>query len=199
MHISDNLYTQGFHIQDGFLSKEHYTAIREVLESLHQEGSFRPAKIGKNLNKKHNETIRGDHIYWLDQEEATPPINGYFSKIDELRELLNQTLFLGLVDVEAHFAIYQPNQFYKKHVDQFLTQQDRRISCVYYLNEDWQEQDGGELRLYDTNDRLLQTILPQGNRLVSFNSNLPHEVCTAYRTRYSIAAWLKIRKINLVA
>ena len=198
IQISDDLYNQGFSIQDDFLSHADYTALRERLESLDQAGSFRPAKIGQKLDKIQHEAIRNDQIYWLDPEDAPSPIHGYFASIDALSALLNQTLFLGLVDYEAHFAIYQPNQFYKKHVDQFLTQQDRRISCVYYLNDNWQEKDGGALRLYDTQDHLLKTILPQGNRFVCFNSNLPHEVCIAHRRRYSIAAWLKVRKIDLV-
>ena len=125
-------------------------------------------------------------------------VNTYLSEIKKLSETLNQSLFLGLVDYEAHFSIYQPNNFYKKHVDQFATTQDRRISCVYYLNDEWREAFGGELKLYNKTDQLLANIMPIGNRFVCFNSDIPHEVCTAHQTRYSIAAWLKIRSMELI-
>jgi SM-20-related protein len=91
-----------------------------------------------------------------------------------------------------------PNGFYKKHVDQFATTKDRRISCVYYLNENWQPDFGGELTLYNTQDELLTHVQPLGNRFVCFNSDMPHEVCTAYQTRYSIAAWLKVRSLSRI-
>jgi SM-20-related protein len=94
---------------------------------------------------------------------------------------------------EAHFAIYPPHHFYKKHVDQFTHSHDRKISCVFYLNEDWDPAHGGELILYNENDQPSTSILPIGNRMVCFNSTLVHEVQTTYRMRYSIASWLKSR------
>ncbi len=195
--LADNIYHHGFHIIDHFLGAEHYRALRETIQIKQSEGYFKPAKIGHNLAKNHHAAIRNDEIFWLDKQCKNDAINAYFSAIDSLREALNQSLFLGLIDYEAHFAVYQPNRFYKKHIDQFKTKKDRRISCVYYLNERWQPDFGGELRLYDKADQPLTKIMPEGNRFVCFNSDIPHEVCTAYRTRYSIAAWLKIRPLSL--
>lgn len=197
MNVADDLCDQGFHIIDDFLINDDYLALCELISAIQEAGRFRPAKIGHQLNKMQDEAIRNDQIYWLDKQDSSPAIMAYFAKIEALSECLNQTLFLGLIDYEAHIAIYQPNQFYKKHIDQFATQQDRRISCVYYLNDNWEEKDGGELRIYDTEHQPLTTILPEGNRFVCFNSNLPHEVCVAHKNRYSIAAWLKSRRMNL--
>ncbi len=193
-HISDEIYHHGFHVIDDFLNLEHYHALRKTMQEVHRQGSFTQAKIGQN--KTHNLTIRTDKIFWLDKRNGNEPINAFFTEIDKICATLNQSLFLGLIDYEAHFAVYQPNSFYKKHVDQFATTQDRRISCVYYLNVDWQEAFGGELQLYDKTDQPLTKIMPLGNRFVCFNSDLPHEVCTAYQTRYSIATWLKIRPLG---
>lgn len=196
--IADDICLRGFHIIDNFLIPDHYHALQKSLSLLYESGSFQPAKIGNKSGKSTNTQIRNDEICWLDKSEDDVAIRGYFTEMDKLSGLLNQSLFLGLTNYEAHFAIYQPNNFYRKHIDQFATTKDRRISCVYYLNDDWQQAFGGELKLYDKEDQLLTQVLPIGNRFICFNSDLPHEVCTAYQTRYSIAAWLKVRSIELV-
>ena len=197
-HIADDLCVRGFHVIDNFLTPDHYNGLRESLKLLHEGQYFHPARIGNKSGKTANSLIRNDEICWLNDHKNNTAITDYFSEIDAFRGRLNQSLFLGLADYEAHFAIYQPGNFYKKHVDQFATTKDRRISCVYYLNEHWEQTFGGELMLYDKEDTLLTKIMPLGNRFICFNSDLPHEVCTAYQTRYSIAGWLKVRSIALV-
>lgn len=110
-----------------------------------------------------------------------------------MRHFLNHALYLSLHEFETHFAIYQPGSFYKKHVDQFQSTKNRKISCVYYLNEQWQPSFGGKLNLYSPQDELLSEVIPLGNRLICFNSELPHEVELTHCTRYSIAGWMKTR------
>lgn len=192
--IADQIYQEGFSVIDNFLSHEHYLKLNEMIKTLYHQNTFAQAKIGHKSGKAQNKAIRNDQIFWLDRGD--PAVNDYFDQLDSLCALLNQTLFLGLQQHEAHFAVYEPHGFYKKHVDQFTTTQDRRISCVYYLNEAWEADFGGTLKLYNTEDELLTEIMPIGNRFVCFNSNMPHEVSTAYQTRYSIAAWLKVRALT---
>lgn len=194
--LVDDILGKGFHIIDGFLHLKHYQNIKHTLHSFQNNDEFKPAKVGHHQQRIQNNAIRRDQICWLDKSEEHPALNEYFNKIDSIKNIFNETLFLGLVAYDAHFAIYQPDGFYKKHVDQFSSANDRRISCVYYLNDDWQETFGGELRLYDKADQLISNILPLSNRFVCFNSDMAHEVSTAYRTRYSIAAWLKVRPMQ---
>lgn len=195
--IPDQIYHHGFHVIDNFLSAECYQQLCALIRTLYEDGHFRHASIGHKSDKMHNTAVRNDQTCWLDKGKHSA-IDEYFYKLDEICVLLNRSLFLGLDHYEAHFAVYQPNGFYKKHVDQFATTKDRRISCVYYLNEHWQPDFGGELTLYNTQDELLTHIQPLGNRFVCFNSDMPHEVCTAYQTRYSIAAWLKVRSLSRI-
>lgn len=195
MSVVENIYQYGFDVIDNFLDEAHYLELRSLMLLLHDQGHFEPAKIGQ-CNKKQNANIRNDQIFWLDQQTDSAAVDAYFTALKKISATLNESLFLGLVDYEAHFAIYQPNNFYKKHVDQFITTKERRISCVYYLNHAWQQEFGGELRLYNQADQPLTTITPQGNRFVCFNSDIPHEVCTAFKMRYSIAAWLKVRPMT---
>lgn len=194
--IANAIFHHGFCILDNYLQQDHYLALQTTVQSLHEQGLFCAAKIGSQSLKTHHTAIRNDHILWLDRDIGHDGIDTYLTTMDELCNTFNQTLFLGLVDYEAHFAVYPPNSFYKKHIDQFSTTKDRRISCVYYLNADWTEAFGGELILYDKNSQPMTTILPLGNRFVCFDSEFPHEVRTAYQMRYSIAAWLKIRKLS---
>lgn len=195
-HLADNLQHHGFHVIDRFLNQNDFESICQTIQSLHINGLCKPASIGKHHEKKQDATIRNDHIFWIEDHEENDAIDQYRQAMKRLSQTLNETLFLGLVDFEAHFAVYPPNHFYKKHVDQFTATHDRRISCVYYLNHNWQKDHGGALVLYDKKGQPLTEILPQGNRFVCFTSDLPHEVCTAYQTRYSIAAWLKVRPMD---
>jgi SM-20-related protein len=189
--ICDNLCTYGYHIIDDFLKLEHFKSLCQAAKEIYQQGFFRPALIGNSIHKQHNETIRTDEIHWLDDHLDDPATQAYFAQTKALAKILNQNLFLGLAEFETHFASYSPGSFYKRHVDQFKTNNARKISCVFYLNEEWQECFGGDLKLYNQENHLIQTIFPQGNRFICFNSELPHEVATTHKTRYSIAGWMK--------
>lgn len=194
--IADEIYRCGYFVGDHFLNPNTYQTLYSTIQSMHQDGCFQAAKIGSKQHKTLETTIRNDRIVWLDETSNNPAILDYFAMLDLIRTELNQSLFLGLISYEAHFAIYPPNHFYKKHVDQFANTNDRRISCVFYLNDDWQPAHGGELVLYDAADKPSISIPPLGNRMVCFNSNIAHEVQITHHIRYSIASWLKVRSIG---
>ena len=82
----------------------------------------------------------------------------------------------------------------KRHVDAFKGQGNRVLSLVGYLNEDWLEENGGELVIYNSSDDVEGTkVLPKKNTLVVFLSEqFPHEVLPATRTRHSIAGWFRV-------
>ncbi|KTC78509.1 2OG-Fe(II) oxygenase [Legionella cherrii] len=196
--LIQNLCTQGFYIIDGFLEPNQCRSLRVVAQELYEQGQFRGAKIGRRLDSHHNEIIRSDEIFWLDEYESHPTIQIFLKQMQYLAQILNQSLFLGLHEFETHFAAYQPGTFYKKHVDQFATQKTRKISCVYYLNHNWEPEFGGELKLYNTEDQLLKKVLPSENRFICFNSELPHEVCVTHQPRYSITGWMKTQSSCLL-
>lgn len=191
--IIENLCDKGFHIIDNFLSPECYQALRSYAQEMNLQNQFTQAKIGRRSQLQHNMTIRSDSILWIDDDSSSKEVQHYIEKMSELARLFNKHLYLGLAELELHFAVYQPGSFYRRHVDQFSTAKARKISCVYYLNDNWQAEFNGELSLYDTENNLLQHVLPLGNRLICFNSELPHEVKPTTQTRYSIATWMKTR------
>ncbi|AHE66034.1 2OG-Fe(II) oxygenase [Legionella oakridgensis] len=197
-NIEDKIHQHGFHIIDNFLNDFHYQTLHILIKTKHQDGHFRDAKIGHGQQAVHNNKIRTDKLCWLSKDSEHDALQVYFAAVNNISQRLNQALFLGLVDFESHFAVYNPGSFYKKHVDQFATTRDRRISCVYYLNKTWKAGDGGELILYDCDqdNRDLVTIQPIPNRFVCFRSEFPHEVNTTYQMRYSLVGWLKSRALN---
>lgn len=186
--IADGLADLGISVTDGFLSSEELYAIRSLPLLSGPISDLRRAGIGKG-SPQINEGIRGDHIEWLGTESAPEPLKDYLSRMEALRQFLNQSLFLGLKDFEAHVARYPAGAFYKRHLDQFRKDDHRRISVICYLNHDWIEDDGGQLRVYFDNEHT--DYLPIGGRLVCFRSDLlEHEVLPARRERSSITGWL---------
>lgn len=187
----DDLCSQEFSIIDDFLSEKDYKALQTIAQQLYQQGLFRNAKIGLQQRAQQQTHIRSDQIYWLEDTLAHVAVQHYRQQLHNFMSVLNQQLFLSLSEFESHFALYPPNTWYKKHVDQFITAKNRKISCVYYLNNQWHSNWGGELQLYSREDELIEKILPYGNRFVCFNSELPHEVYTTSQIRMSITGWMK--------
>ncbi|MEH6367338.1 MAG: 2OG-Fe(II) oxygenase, partial [Pseudomonas marincola] len=94
---------------------------------------------------------------------------------------------------ESHFAFYPAGAFYKKHLDRFRDDDRRTVSVVLYLNEQWQDDFGGELRLY-LPDGETRDVRPEAGSLVVFMSaDMPHEVLPATRERLSLAGWFRRR------
>ena len=86
--------------------------------------------------------------------------------------------------------MYEKGAFYKKHIDQFKTDESRAFSMIIYLNEGWVESDGGQLKVY--RETSVQIISPENQKCVFFKSDeLPHEVLVTNVKRMSITGWLK--------
>jgi SM-20-related protein len=188
------LAEHGFVVIDHALPERLYTAL--VLESRHDE-HYQVAKItaGGRL-----ETVRSDSTCWIEPDVTEGRRAGaeYLEALEGLGVALNRALYLGIRSVEAHYARYQIGQFYAQHRDNPSGSDVRAISTVLYLNEGadpidsslWRSEWGGALRLIDARGTA-EDILPTGNRLVVFQSDLPHEVLPATMTRRSIAGWLR--------
>jgi len=149
------------------------------------------AGIGRGNDLVVDPATRQDRIHWLDGSDAASA--GFLAHMEQLRLQLNRELYLGLFRYEAHFAGYAAGAFYRTHRDAFRGQRNRLLSTVFYLNDDWQAQEGGELVIYADDERtVVERILPEANRLVVFLSEeFPHEVRPATRERMSIAGWFR--------
>lgn len=190
----DELAANDYVVIDHFLEENDLAHIKQILENHYQGGEFKKASIG--AGKEIDKTIRGDFVYWLNKEGAEKQVKAYLDGMDELILLLNRYCFLSISSKEFHFAVYPQGTFYKKHIDQFKGRDNRLISVVFYLNENWQVGNGGELKIYrDSQDVVVQPI---ENRLVLFKSDVvEHEVLLSHAERKSITGWLLYQPVGL--
>uniref|UniRef100_A0AAY4CVT0 hypoxia-inducible factor-proline dioxygenase n=2 Tax=Denticeps clupeoides TaxID=299321 RepID=A0AAY4CVT0_9TELE len=80
---------------------------------------------------------------------------------------------------------------YVRHVDN-PNGDGRCITCIYYLNKNWDVKvHGGLLQIYPEGRCVVANIEPVFDRLLIFWSDRrnPHEVKPAYATRYAITVW----------
>lgn len=189
--ITGALQTPGYLVLDDALPTELVAGLQARVQSL-APGQMTRAGVGRQHGYQHSAALRNDHIHWLDAEH--PVEAEYLAWMEQLRQGINRRLFLGLFDYECHFAVYQPGDYYKKHLDAFRGNTNRVVTTVCYLNDDWQPADGGELVVYaEHGETELTRVLPQAGRLVVFVSEqFPHEVLPAQRPRHSIAGWFRV-------
>ena len=187
--LADQIAENGFAVIDDFLSNEEIDRILALQGFKNGLLQFKKAGIGKNQDKQINEAIRGDYIQWIDPNNAEPPLLTYLDRLKQVIAFVNQSLFLSLKDCEVHQTIYPIGSFYKRHLDQFKKDDHRKLSVICYLNKDWKEADGGQLRMFIGHES--KDVLPVAGRLVCFRSDLlEHEVLPATRERLSLTGWL---------
>lgn len=193
--VADNLAELGYAVVEDVFASDDLAMLRQELYEHYEQGDLQPAGIGAGALRQQNTAIRGDHIRWIERDNTNPACHFFFDFIEALTEYLNQTCFLGIRSRELHFAMYPPGAFYKRHLDVFQQSKARKISMVCYLNEAWQEHEGGQLRLFlpaEAGEEKALDLLPFGGRLVCFRSDLlEHEVLPATRERLSITGWLR--------
>ncbi len=194
--LADGLALNGYSIVENFLPPEEINQLLRVIEMHREEDRFRKAGIGNAYLFKVDKGVRGDYIKWIDPEDAAPAALDFLKSIGRLMDGLNRLLFLSLKDFECHYAIYPPGTFYEKHLDQFKSTNNRKISFAFYLNKNWGPKDGGELRLYRENGPI--DIAPVAGRLALFRSDtVEHEVLITHKERCSITGWLRDRPVDL--
>lgn len=178
----DHLAEHGWWLIDQALPDDLYQALRQESR---QPQHYQAAGVAQGQLATH---IRSDQTRWLEPHDVAGSV--YLTALGELSDWLNEQLYVGIQRVEAHYACYEVGQSYALHHDNVAGSTARVISTVLYLNDQWQPIDGGLLRLQDRQEQW-QHILPCGNQMVVFDSNLRHEVQAAQQTRRSIAGWLR--------
>lgn len=189
--VLDGLTEHGYAVVQDFLPDPLRDALyQEAVQSYQSDGMHR-ASIGHGRDNQINTSIRGDSIVWLDG--STPAQRDFLERMGAYRALLNQALYLGINNYEAHFAYYPPGRYYRTHWDNFRGRGNRIVTTVLYLNPHWSSDWGGELVLYAEDEKtVLDTIVPQPGMLATFMSaQIPHEVRPTHQPRVSIAGWMR--------
>lgn len=195
--LLEGMDRNGWVVVPGFLAADDSRRLRDECEVACENGGFRPAGVGRGKDLKIREDIRRDQVMWLTPGESSAEQEGYLARLEILRLALNQRFFLGLFEFEGHFAIYQEGAFYTAHLDRHAGTTDRIVTAILYLNEDWQPEDGGELKIWTTpgrKDGPFELIEPRMGTLVCFLAgDFWHEVMPARKTRMSITGWFRQR------
>jgi len=188
--ITDALVEDGYIIIENSFNSPLASSLKNY--ALH-ETDFKRAGISGAADLHLDNTRRRDKIHWLEHDAKVQ--SEFLDFADGLREHLNRELYLGLSYYESHFAIYDEGAFYEKHYDSFKNFKNRVVTTVYFLNEEWSDEDGGELVVYDAKDKFLAKVTPKADTLVVFMSErFPHEVLPTKKKRYSIAGWFRVDK-----
>ncbi len=199
--IAAGLLHRSWVVVDAAIPRSVVDSLRADLVLLDAE-AFARAGVGRDGELRQVDEVRRDRVHWLDPESDAS--DWYFHWIESLRLGLNRSLILGLFDYECHMAWYSPGAFYVAHVDAFRGEDNRKVSTVLYLNDDWQPNHGGELVLYEpieadadfdpaAHRTITHIVAPTSGTLVCFLSEeIPHEVLEAAGNRYSIAGWYRV-------
>ncbi|HKK26330.1 MAG TPA: 2OG-Fe(II) oxygenase [Gracilimonas sp.] len=184
----DQLAENDYVIVDDFISDEMYSGIMDFFHEMESTDKLKKAGIGAQQDFQVKAEIRGDFIYWL-EEERDKDLGSFFQLKDELMQNIKRFCYLSLSGSEFHIAKYPVGSFYHRHLDQFQERTNRQITVLIYLNGSWKKGDGGELVIYRDNQEKI--VEPIAKRLLLFKSDtIEHEVLKTNVPRYSLTGWL---------
>lgn len=184
----DKLAEDDFVVIDDFLSDEQFRLIMNFFKKAEENNHLKKAGIGPSGEFQIKSSVRGDFIYWLD-ENRDLELASFFNVKRDLIANLRRFCFLSLSGSEFHIAKYPEGSHYNRHLDQFNERSNRQITVLVYLNENWNKGDGGELVIYKEDQEIV--IEPIAKRLLLFKSDvIEHEVLTTNVPRYSLTGWL---------
>jgi SM-20-related protein len=188
--LIDSFIDNKIGIDTGFISKSLSNGLLQNIVQLQMDELMTAAGIGNGDIKDTGQKMRSDKIYWMDKTHPDIYEQEFLQLAEEFIEHLNNTCYTGITGYEFHYAVYEKGSFYKRHMDRFKNDDTRKYSLINYLNEDWLEEDGGQLWIYP--DGEVKKILPKAQTAVFFKSDeMEHEVTKANRSRMSITGWLK--------
>lgn len=175
---------------DHFLSSDLAGRLQQNLIQLDKANKMQSGGIGNELKKDLKQNKRGDKISWIEKNSSEPAEREFLDQVEAFIKHLNNSCYTRINDYEFHYALYETGSSYKRHVDQFRNNGDRKFSLINYLNTDWKIDEGGELSIF--HEGIVEKILPSLRKAVFFKSDTSeHEVGKATRPRMSITGWLK--------
>jgi SM-20-related protein len=192
--IANGLATTGWYVGDSIFTAELSARLAQRAHVLANTHALHSARVGHGAGVQANAQLRSDDTRWIAPAPDDVAERDAVAAVNALRAHLNEALFLGAQEAELHFARYAPGAFYRTHRDRFRDTDARLASLVFYLNDDWPDDAGGELVLYAADDSrtVVARVQPSAGTMVCFLSDrFPHEVLPANRERYSLTGWLR--------
>ncbi|MBC7466355.1 MAG: 2OG-Fe(II) oxygenase [Bdellovibrio sp.] len=170
-------------------------ALLSTAQNRFRNQEFRDATVAEAVSNSTilpNEmrAIRSDMTCWVTDKSEEPTEVQLLFFLENIKSELSQYFRFGLTHFECHYAVYQPNKFYKRHSDQTKQNNHRFFSFVIYLNENWRPDYGGHLCGY-RDEKVIFEIEPTLGTMVIFKSDLEHEVRPATQARWSLTGWFR--------
>ncbi len=188
--LIDSFLENKIGIDKGFMSATLSKGLQQNIVQLQKDGLMTAAGIGNAGVLDAGQKMRGDKIYWIDESHSNIFEQEFLLHVEDFIEYLNRTCYTGINGYEFHYAVYEAGSGYKRHKDQFKNDSNRKYSLIHYLNENWEEESGGNLLIYQNDS--VQQICPESQTAVFFKSDeMEHEVSKSNRSRMSITGWLK--------
>ena len=179
------LGAEGFFIRQTWLGPVRAAVLHERVQTRLQQGGLQPAAIRRGADRRVDTQTRGDSTTWLTAAEA-PEAWAHF---EALGEALSQGAYLGLGRFDLQLACYPGGgAAYARHRDAFPGAANRRVTALYYLNQNWEPAHGGELLLHTSGGPVEHA--PVLDSLVVFLSEqVEHEVLPTHAPRLALTAW----------
>ena len=210
--LRNDLATQGFAVQRGFLSAPTVASLLEDAMAL--EGMSREAGVGSKQSRRRDAGVRRCRTLALHPPPLStagrPDVRLGLSRLTHelCAELSGESQTtseppLDPLETELGYIYYPIGGCYEAHVDvpaaeggwtrsPFGGQLERRreVSVIIYLNSGWEPAWGGALRIHD-NDGPQRDVAPEGGTLVLMRSDRMHEVLPTSRPRHAVVGWLR--------
>ena len=231
--ISKALVKNGYYTTPepfSILPKESIQTMREQSIKLRNEGRFEQSwseKIDAATGKVTRFDKKGVFACEPDGQdyESAPDLIMYMSVLlQTLPELLNkcqkkrgditdeiEPFGLSVSSFNAKLAVTSPGgSVYPIHIDNpqgLIVNDIRKLTCIIYLNPDYEADDGGELRIFGFPDKNIE-LTPNGGRMVLFWSDeIPHEVlptaphadpADSTKDRYALTLWIPTENVQAI-
>ncbi|GFT53889.1 egl nine homolog 1 [Nephila pilipes] len=200
-NIVHDLNKYGICVLDNFIGSAQGTLILNEVKNLYCKGIFTKGELVNPNPYMVKENVRSDVTTWVNGTEPDcSNIGSLMRKLDAVVTTCNKFNNNGILSryklhrrTKAMIACYPGDgTHYKKHIDN-PHKDGRCITCIYYLNKDWNiEEHGGLLRMFPVADESqIANIEPIFDRMIFFWSDKrnPHEVLPSYQTRFAITVW----------
>lgn len=209
--IGSQLNNRGYCVLDRFLTDSQALELKKEVAECHAQGRLEAGGLvnGKLPSaddaKYADRATRGDVIGWFDSSQTEWPhgrgLEGYLLKLGTLVSELQKTVpeLSKITSRSKAMVACYPGQGarYIKHVDndgKHALCKTRLLTALIYLNDGWEDGDGGELAIFKADDEnaLRRVVPPVANRVLLFWSDwrTPHEVRPSEKMRYSVTLWL---------
>jgi len=195
------MLTHGYAVIDGAYGQAVATQIHASIATLHAQRRLRAGRLQHGAKQTSDTSVRSDKITFITPamgkaQGVSPTLGAYMQQADELRARLGTARMRSLVRGPLEGCTFMCAVYpgagarYVKHRDALPYSAGRKLTIIYYVNQEWRPEHGGCLRIWPTAERPPLDVAPRSDRLVIFVSSLEHEVMPAWQPRYALTTWL---------